>query len=526
MLKKDDLFRMKKLYIIIFIFFYQASFSQISSLKIALPSDTITSFTSRIDSIKNKFSSDTLTSITNRLDSIQNNFNHQVDSVKQSYTKTVTKIQSFTAGYQQKIDSLTGLKLSTEKYTNKIDSLNQSLTALQEKVTGKLNSIKQKASDKIKDLPLTPELQYKVSQLTSKIEGVNLSTLEANLPGDLSFDKLTNTIPNLNASLNLPQATDLPQIDGLKDIGTIPDIKDIKNVTPDLNQVNGITNQATSLQGKIGDASGNLSQINQVDKLAETKAVEMSGISEMKDQTKVLDEYKDLAEQAKDPEAVKEQVVEKVQQAAINHFAGKEQQLQEAMETVAKYKKQYASVNDISKLPKKRPNEMKDKPLIERLVPGIAIQIQKEGEDLLVDFNPYVGYRFMGRITGGLGWNQRVAYNTKQNYFNSKATIYGPRAFGEYNLWKGFCPRAEVEVMNAVVPPLTKPATIDLGNRQWVWGVFVGLKKDYRFIGGVRGTAMIMTRLFDPHHKSPYADVINARFGFEFPMKKKQAEIK
>ena len=29
-----------------------------------------------------------------------------------------------------------------------------------------------------------------------------------------------------------------------------------------------------------------------------------------------------------------------------------------------------------------------------------------------------------------------------------------------------------------------------------------------------------MARLFDPDHKSPYADVLNVRFGFEFPLKK------
>ena len=32
---------------------------------------------------------------------------------------------------------------------------------------------------------------------------------------------------------------------------------------------------------------------------------------------------------------------------------------------------------------------------------------------------------------------------------------------------------------------------------------------------------MLITRLFDPQHKSPYADVLNVRFGFEFPMMKK-----
>jgi hypothetical protein len=75
--------------------------------------------------------------------------------------------------------------------------------------------------------------------------------------------------------------------------------------------------------------------------------------------------------------------------------------------------------------------------------------------------------------------------------------------------------------MNAFVPPFTKPATIDQGTRQWVWGVFVGMKKEYRFLKVVKGTTAVMVRVFDPKHKSPYGDMVNARIGFEFPMKKK-----
>lgn len=75
--------------------------------------------------------------------------------------------------------------------------------------------------------------------------------------------------------------------------------------------------------------------------------------------------------------------------------------------------------------------------------------------------------------------------------------------------------------MNTTVPPLTRTPTLDLGDREWVWGAFVGMKKEYRFIRNVKGTALVMVRLFNPEHKSPYGDVINVRFGFEFPMKKK-----
>ena len=163
---------------------------------------------------------------------------------------------------------------------------------------------------------------------------------------------------------------------------------------------------------------------------------------------------------------------------------------------------------------------MKGKPLIERIIPGIAFQIQRKGEDMLVDFGPYAGYRFTGRITAGLGWNQRVAYTVDHNAFNSSARVFGPRMFGEYKLWKGFSPRAEVEVMNTQTPVLTRTPTVDPPTREWVWGAFVGIKKEYKFIKSVKGTAMVMLRLFNPQYKSPYADVVNVRFGFEFPMKK------
>jgi hypothetical protein len=75
--------------------------------------------------------------------------------------------------------------------------------------------------------------------------------------------------------------------------------------------------------------------------------------------------------------------------------------------------------------------------------------------------------------------------------------------------------------MNTKVPPSAFTPSTDPDHREWVWGAFLGLKKEYRFLKNVKGTALVMARLFNPNHKSPYADVLNVRFGFEFPMKKK-----
>jgi hypothetical protein len=109
------------------------------------------------------------------------------------------------------------------------------------------------------------------------------------------------------------------------------------------------------------------------------------------------------------PEQTKEQLLEIAKEAAVDHFAGKESELKAAMELMAKYKKKFISFNGLEELTRKRPNEMQGKPLVERIIPGIAMQIQKKNDELMVDFNPYAGYRFTGKLTTGIGWNHRVS---------------------------------------------------------------------------------------------------------------------
>jgi hypothetical protein len=196
------------------------------------------------------------------------------------------------------------------------------------------------------------------------------------------------------------------------------------------------------------------------------------------------------------------------------------------METLTKFKKTYSSLQELSDASKKRKNEMNGKPFIERIVPGINFQVTKERDFVFVDFNPYVGYRITGRITAGVGWNQRVGYDLAGEVFTQDRRIFGPRSFGEFKLGKGFSPRAEIEIMHTIVTPLTQSPSLDPGTRDWVWGALVGLKKEHRISKHLKGTATVMVRLFDPHHKSPYADVLNVRFGFEFPMRKKTRSSK
>jgi uncharacterized phage infection (PIP) family protein YhgE len=146
--------------------------------------------------------------------------------------------------------------------------------------------------------------------------------------------------------------------------------------------------------GKAGEYSneiqqltkGNLSELKELPKTAETKAEELSGLTEVKDQTQVLNEYKDIAANMQNSDSLKTFLVQKARQVAVNHFAGKEKQLKEAMETIAKCKSKFSSVTNISEITKRPPNEVKGKPFIERIIPGIAFQIQKERRKFVSGF--------------------------------------------------------------------------------------------------------------------------------------------
>src|SRR5689334_9713781 len=183
------------------------------------------------------------------------------------------------------------------------------------------------------------------------------------------------------------------------------------------------------------------------------------------------------------------------------------------MDKLAKYKEKYESLPSLDDAKKMR-NTMKGKPFVERFVPGFTLQFQTK-DDWWMDTYVSAGYRVAGKITAGTGWNQRVAYNFGSGKFNEQAKIYGIRNYGEFRFKKGFIARGEVEWMNAYIPPVAG-STTDVGQREWVFGVSTGLKKEYRFLRTLQGNVQMMYNIWDPHDKSPYVNRLNVRMGFEF----------
>jgi hypothetical protein len=439
-------------------------------------------------------------------------------------SKINTKFSLDSLNYQNKIDSLRGLGLPDNQYTRKLDSLRQRKETLLTEVKSKKESMLSKTRGRME------EWRNKIAEKTG-----------GKLPGDLpGTERLPISIPGSDLAGNLPDInTSLPTDDlNLQELPSMPELKmpELENIglSPDLSSLNKTVSfekidQLGDLQEKLGGATDQLSALKDIQtnpnmavETAVTKLDEAGALKEQLDGADALknNEFMETAEKLKDPAAMQEEVKEVVVQKAVNHFAGKEEVLQQAMDKMAKYKQKYESLNSLSDIKKRPPNPMKGKPFIERLVPGVALQVLKN-EDLLLDVNPYAGYRITGRLTSGIGWNQRIGYSLDENYFTSAAVIYGPRIFAEFKTWRGFVVRAEGEVMNTFVPARILPRTTDNGGRAWIKSAFVGIKKEYRFLNTVKGTAFVMFRLYDDGNRSPYGDVVNSRFGFEFPLKKK-----
>lgn len=473
------------------------------------------------------------TRINNNIDNFQNKINSltnpNLNSILSNHRKrskakldslgAIHELDSMKHGLTTKIDSLNKLNLPTDKYTAKLDSLkqidpqryanlvNSKIHDVEGKLNNPINNIEGKVNDKL--------------NLMRQEGGAN-----ANLPGnldtkDLSLGKDLNVNPDLTKDININKDltvnTDLNNpIKGITQpkIGEIDQLNGVKDKLGDANQV---TDKIQSYQGDVSKiANGDLANTKEIPQTFENKVASVDELKDLQKQSGELDKAKGMIGQGNDPEAMKKMAENEIQKQAVNHFQGQEQVLKTAMDKMSKLKQKYSNVNSLEDLAKRPKNPMNEKPLIERIIPGITLQIVKSNY-FMIDVNPVVSYRVTKKFNGGLGWNQRFAFS-KWNQYAPDARIFGPRVYGVYSFNRGFSVKAEIEKMNALVP--LSPTSSD-GTRQWVWSMWIGLKKDYKFMGKVRGNVQMLYNLYDDHDNSPYVDRLNVRMGFELPMKKK-----
>ena len=431
------------------------------------PDSTVTAKLNQLDSIRQETETDYL------------RFKSQYDSINQTAGETRSKLQS-------KIDSLTALNLPTLGLSQKLDSAGEANSSKLKELESKWEDTKSKHTSGIAELNLPPpwdQGQQSLMAATSKLN-IELPIPEANLPS-LSLDQRLN--------LNV----DLPGVENpLGDIDV--NTPNLSNMKPkELNQLEGYAQDVKAIkEGKVDEVIDN--QLQNVEGAAELQAQQNQMDMPSLDEAKAKQQYLQMAKQA-----------------AMEHFAGRFDQVDNAMNSMSKLKKKYPSVQSIKNLPKRKPNEMRDKPFVERLVPAFNLQLMQRHVWML-DVNPSLGYRINQHFCSGIGWVQRWGYNLDGHKYAYEERMYGPRVYGGYELKQGFAIKLEADYVNALVRTLFG----DPIGREWVGNLKAGLKKGYRISKKINGNIQALYNLIDPEKRSPYPR-FNVRVGFDFGLKKK-----
>ena len=495
--------------------------------KLTLP-DSLTRSFSKIDS--------TAQLSVSKVNNIGNTVTQPIDKVNQSATKLTSLpsvlneksvlLQNNILSHQSKIKGLDSLntqvdniKANLDKVQPTLEKINtpQLLTSAEQKanglesaVNGKISLFKDKGATGLPD-GLTLPGATSINQPELPV----VDTKELSLPDGGGLDKSGMKLPALKGkegNIKIP-GVEVPKLEGIKGM------EKAGSIEKKIGDVTSLTGKADEYQEDLKNLStGNLEKIEKLPDELESRVGKLDEMQALEGQAGA---YKAMiAKWNADPDVQKETALNLAKEQAVNHFAGKEEQLKVAMEQLSKVKSKTKGAEGVVDLFKKHQNTMKQKPFVERLVPGIVFQIQKPN-NVWIDFNPYVGYRLFGRLTAGAGWNERWSVNFKKRHSVTSEHIYGPRIYVEFR-WKDYLfLKAETEWMN-ILPVSIYPAyVVDTSGRRWVGSSFAGIKNVFTFSKSVKGQVQVLYNLYNPDKLSPYSNRLNVRFGFEFPLKKK-----
>lgn len=445
---------------------------------------------------KKKISSDSINKYSvPQVGSIDKTFHHKTDSLQKAYHAPLNELHSKIGKLNHKKDSLSRLKLPTSQVTKEIKQLEKEQTKKLHEFNNKITEAKRKALSEINSLHLPPEAQKEVAALTKSVNGFSL-------PKDFFKMPLNLNAPS-SLNLGLPNAN-LPS--------GVPNVPNLDTSVPGMQQLSKVE----------GQVSQEMQQAQKVATLDE-KTVEQSAQKIATQNSAVNSVFKEgnqaivLEKQVADLGTVKglEQAAMK-QTSAVNHFLGKEKELGSAMGEVSKLKQKYSNVTSLSDLPKRRPNPLKGKPWYERTVPGLNYFVQYR-HYTLVDFNPYLGWRFDPYLTVSLGWNQRIGVDKGSVGIHLYDRVFGFRSTASYKWQHGIVFTASPELMWAYVPT---SGNIDNKTQKAVFGVYSGVRKGFPVFKGVSGYSEVLYHFSQVPGQNIYGDRVVFRFGFEYNTKK------
>jgi hypothetical protein len=473
-----------------------------------------------------------------KLNSSQNKWNNKLDSLRslgnlEKYkdslkvigwadslkNKVSTTLASKQNALQSKIDSLLVRNQPTLPFQRKIDSLQKKQQALLTEIDSKQNQLQQKLNARYKKWgSRLDSLGLKAPTFTEAASG------KPNTQALLTNTKLPNTaLANASgAGLN----AQIPNL-STKDFASLDFSKDLKNVGGKLsvpgtdqmkqwnNELKNVSQPMKDVTEKLGEAKGVLKDPSKAAEGAVGQLGDVKSLSkEMGNADKLMkdNEAMKTAEMMKDPEKLKEEAAKK----AIDHFAGKEEVLKQAMDQMAKIKKKVPSLESLDKLPKnyKWPkNGLKGKPFRERVRFGLNFSLQSKRDTIIIDLFPNASYNLTGRIELGLGLIYRLRESTKSWQFDQSNPVWGFNLFGTFKTFKSVRMRLETDAASyPKVGGSGEPI-----QRQWRWTWLTGVQTEFKisqhFVGNVQ-----MLYNFDKSITAGFPEQLVLRFGVQYKL--------
>jgi hypothetical protein len=455
-----------------------------------------------------------------------------VDSVKQ-------RVNTFFSSREQRLrgmlDSVRTKRKKERRVQHKLDSLDaarqgllhkidSSSTALQRRITDRYDRWQQKMDSvtgrfkapAMPDLPAVPNVPG--------LPDVNLPAVEKlNLPSQPELQLTTLEKLNLPEipSLSLADISKLQVSDEMKKLGVDVSLPDTRRLRGELDARIGKVAPMPEIQKGVEQAEAVLKDPGLAAEQAATSldaVKEATGELNKSQQALAGNEAVELAESMKDPEALQDRAVEELKQQAMDHFVGKQEVLQQAMNVMGKYKKKFPSLASLEALPKnpRLPrNGLKGKPFRERIRVGMHVAIRPAADTLSVDFFPSVSYHITGRVEAGGGMMYRVRAVKDRWRLDQKTPVWGFSGFTTFKINNAFRWRVEADATSNPGPPSLGDTGIE---RRWRWAWLTGIQTTFNISGRIMGQVHMLYN-FERKLRDGFPDFLTMRVGVQYRFK-------
>jgi hypothetical protein len=459
---------------------------------------------------------------------------HKIDSLRQ-WQSSLDTLQ-----LKQSLDSLRQLQQKGRVVQHKVDSVqnlmdvsaqaNRQITELNQTLNRPLTQSRQQLQGKIHKATRPEGLNQEAVSEFSEHSGlaINASLPEVegvSLPGLEGGDVPGMDIPRMD----IPPA-DLPGT-GLTG-PELPGMEGLEGIREGMGKVDALGDEVGAYADDLDRISeGKLNEIESADKIAEQQLLQSEAGQAFQQQSGMSQAGMGELQQMSGRDYLQEQGKEQVYEAAIDHFAGHQQELMAAQKEMAKYKSRFEQVQSVKEMPKNILwlNPLKDKPWQERVIIGSLWQFGRQ-EQYLIDLGPTLAWRFTDRLSAGGGGQYRLSISKDHSpWVNSSDRVLGYFMYTEFKFKKGFFARLTFENLQTSVPRFNASRQVESTEQRWVRGLSPGIGKSYSVYKKLRGYTLLQFNFLHRYHQTPYAQPVQAKIGFylfgnDLQRKKKKKE--